>query len=144
MAERGTYLCATVGIIKAIIDEPTSPEFSRQACVKVQEIIHNMLSTAIQENVLIVVGTDGNHGKMAVELEALIKCGYTHAQALKALTSTAAKFLGLEAKVGSIKAGLKADLVAIQGNPLVDIYAISNIQSVYKDGKEIYWKTNHS
>ncbi|OGO62446.1 MAG: hypothetical protein A2032_03475 [Chloroflexi bacterium RBG_19FT_COMBO_49_13] len=81
---------------------------------------------------------------MAVELEALIKCGFTHAQAIKALTSAAAKFLGMEVQVGSIKAGLKADLVAVQGNPLVDIYAISNVQSVYKDGKEIYRKPGHS
>ncbi|HBG74808.1 MAG: hypothetical protein A2X25_07035 [Chloroflexi bacterium GWB2_49_20] len=138
MAKKGIYLCSTYGIIAAIIDEPSSPDFSREGCIKVAKIIHQMLIKAIQENVPIVVGTDGNHGKMAVELEALIKSGYSHSQAIKALTSQAARFLGLESQTGSIKKGFKADLVIIDGDPLSDIYAIENIKLVMKDGNIIF------
>ena len=102
MAQKRIYLCSTYGIIDAIINEPTSPDYSRQGCIQVAKTIYQMLSNAIRENVPIVVGTDGNHGKMAVELDALIKSGYTHTQAIKALTSEAARFLGLDKQIGSI------------------------------------------
>jgi imidazolonepropionase-like amidohydrolase len=138
MAKKGIYLCSTFGIIAAIINEPNSPDFSREGCRKVAKNIHQMLYTAIQENVPLVVGTDGNHGKMAVELEALINSGYSHSQAIKALTYDAALFLGLENQIGSIKKGLKADLVVIDGDPLKDIYAIENIRLVLRDGNIIF------
>ena len=138
MAKRGIYLCSTYGIIDAIINEPTSPDYSREGCIRVEKTIFQMLTKAIQENVLIVVGTDGNHGKMAVELDALIKSGYSHSQAIKALTSEAAEFLGMNEQIGSIKKGLKADLVAIDGDPLGDIYAIENIKLVMKNGNIIF------
>ncbi|HBG74809.1 MAG: hypothetical protein A2X25_07030 [Chloroflexi bacterium GWB2_49_20] len=134
MAKKGIFLCSTYGIIAAIIAEPTSPDYSREGCIKYIENIPRVLTKAIHENVPIVVGTDGNHGKMAIELEALIKSGYTHSQAIKSLTSQAARFLGLESQTGSIKKGFKADLVIIDGDPLNDIYAIENIKLVMKDG----------
>ncbi len=138
MAKKGIPLCSTYGIIAAIIQEPTSPEFSRQNCLKVARVIHKMLSNAIQENVSIVVGTDGNHGKMAVELEALIRAGYSHVQALKALTSVAARFLGLQDQLGMLKKGLKADLVVVDGDPFKNINAIENIKMVFKDGQAVF------
>lgn len=135
MAKKRIYLCSTYGIIKAIIDEPSSPEYSRQGCIKVQANIFDVLTNAIQENVPVVVGTDGNHGKLAVELEALIKSGYNASQALKSITSQAANLLGMTDQIGSIEAGYKADLVAIEGDPFNDIYAIENIKMVIREGK---------
>ncbi len=138
MAKKRIYLCSTCGIIDAIINEPTSPEFSRQGSIKVREVISRMLTNAIRENVPIVVGTDGNHGKMAIELDALIKAGYTNSKALKALTSVAAAFLGMSDQVGSIKKGLSADLVVIDGDPMTDIFAIEKIKAVIYKGNFIY------
>ncbi len=135
IAMKGIYLCSTYGIIKAIIDEPGSPGFSREGCIRVQAGIFRMLTEAVREHVPIVVGTDGNHGKMATELDALIKAGYSHAQAIKALTSEAAKFLGMSNRIGSIKVGMQADLVVVDGDPLKDILAINEVKAVIKDGK---------
>jgi imidazolonepropionase-like amidohydrolase len=137
MAQKGITLCSTYGIIDAIIKEPTSPDYSRNGCLRYIDNIPLVLSKAIQENVPIVVGTDGNHGKMAIELETLINSGYSHAQAISALTSAGARLLGIQDQVGSIKQGLKADLTVINGNPLDDIYAIENIKMVMKEGKII-------
>src|SRR4030067_1149124 len=139
-AKKGIYLCSTYGIIGALLNEPQSPDYSLDGCEKYTKVIDLMLTKAIRENVPIVVGTDGNHGKMAVELGALIKSGYSHSQAIKALTSEAAKLLGMKDQVGSIKEGLIADLVVIDGDPLKDIYAIENIMLVMKDGKYISQK----
>jgi len=134
MSKKGIYLCSTYGIINAIINEPTSPEYSREGCIKVEKTIFHMLTEAIKANVPIVVGTDGNHGKMAVELDALIKSGFSHSRAIRALTSEAAKLLGIEDQIGSIKKGLKADLVAIVGDPLKNIYVLENVKLVMKSG----------
>ncbi len=138
MAKKGITLCSTYGIIAAIIKEPTSPDYSRNGCLRYITNIPVVLSNAIQEGVPIVVGTDGNHGKMAIELDTLIRSGYSHFQALKALTSVAAGLLGLQDQVGTLKEGLKADLVAISGDPLKDIHAIENIKLVMRAGKIIY------
>ncbi|MGZ6346547.1 MAG: amidohydrolase family protein [Anaerolineales bacterium] len=138
MAKKGIPLCSTYGIIDAIIREPQSPEFSRQNCLKVAKTINKMLTNAIQENVSIVVGTDGNHGKMAIELDALIRAGYSHVQALKALTSIPARLLGLQDQVGTLKKGLKADLVVVDGDPFNNIHAIGNVKMVIKDGQVIF------
>jgi len=138
MTKKGIYLCSTYGIVGAILNEPQSPDYSLEGCEKYTQIIDLMLSKAIHENVRIVVGTDGNHGKMAIELDALIQSGYSHSQAIKALTSEAAKLLGLKDQIGSIREGLKADLVVVDGNPLKDIYAIENVRLVIKDGKYMF------
>jgi imidazolonepropionase-like amidohydrolase len=75
---------------------------------------------------------------MAAELNALIKSGYSPSQALKALTSEAAKLLGMKDKIGVIKQGLKADLVIIDGDPFKDIYAIEKIKAVIYEGNIVF------
>ena len=107
-------------------------------CEKYTKIIDLMLTKAIRERVPIVVGTDGNHGKMSVELDALIRSGYSHSQAIKSLTSEAAKLLGMNDQIGSIQEGFRADLAVILGNPLVDINAIGDVKMVIKDGKPVF------
>jgi imidazolonepropionase-like amidohydrolase len=60
--------------------------------------------------------------------------GMPAAQALKAGTSTAAELLALGDAVGAVKSGMLADIVAVAGNPLVDIKATSNVIFVMKEG----------
>jgi len=60
--------------------------------------------------------------------------GMTPAQALKAGTSAAAELLGLEDKVGTLKTGMLADVVAVAGDPMTNIKATSDVVFVMKDG----------
>ena len=48
---------------------------------------------------------------------------------------TTAKLLRIDDKLGSIEPGKVADIIAVQGNPLVDISVLQNIALVIKDGK---------
>jgi imidazolonepropionase-like amidohydrolase len=74
------------------------------------------------------------HGHGARELELMVEFGMNPAEALQSATSVAAKVLRLDDRVGSIKPGLFADLVLVDGNPTRAISAIRNVRLVMKGG----------
>ena len=69
------------------------------------------------------------------EMQYFVDGGMTPLEALRTATTMAAEILGWETRFGSIEVGKQADIVAIDGNPLVDITNISNIDTVVKSGK---------
>jgi imidazolonepropionase-like amidohydrolase len=72
------------------------------------------------------------------EMEAMVKVmRMTPAQALRAGTFNAAKAAGLGATLGEVKPGYKANLILLQGNPLLDISATRKISAVLLRGKMI-------
>lgn len=92
---------------------------------------------ALEAGVTICNGSDIGvfaHGEGARELELLVSHGLTPTQALVAATSTAAKVLHLDKKVGSVRPGLLADLIAVEGDPTTDIAATRKVTLVMKGG----------
>ncbi|RYU91113.1 amidohydrolase [Mucilaginibacter terrigena] len=85
----------------------------------------------------IVAGTDmGFPGfSVARELEIYVEAGLTLAQALKTGTITPAEVMGLDKQTGSIAAGKIADIIIIDGNPLINISNVRNVKVVIKGGK---------
>ncbi|HEX4610024.1 MAG TPA: amidohydrolase family protein, partial [Urbifossiella sp.] len=74
------------------------------------------MKAAIEAGVTIVNGSDVGvfaHGDAARELELLVEYGLSPVQALRAATSTGAKVLHLDAKLGAVRPGLAADLIAV-------------------------------
>jgi imidazolonepropionase-like amidohydrolase len=71
------------------------------------------------------------------ELELLVESGLSPLAAITAATGTAAAFLFRDQEIGTLRPGLKADLVVVRGNPDRDISAIRNVDRVMVDGKWI-------
>lgn len=93
--------------------------------------------SALEAGVTIVNGSDIGvfaHGDGAKELEMLVEYGMKPVQALKAATSVAASALHMGEKIGAVKAGMLADLVAVEGDPTADIKAIRKVKLVMKGG----------
>jgi imidazolonepropionase-like amidohydrolase len=92
-----------------------------------------------QPGLKIVMGTDagaGAHGRNADEIIARVRDGGQRPMdAIAGATSLAAEALGLADRIGAIAPGLEADLVAVSGDPLVDITALSRVVFVMKGGK---------
>lgn len=84
-------------------------------------------------------GTEGAfHGvALHAELEALAASGMAPAEVLVAATAGAARFLGQEDRFGRIAPGLAADLLLVDGNPLLRIGDTRRIVAVYRAGAEL-------
>jgi imidazolonepropionase-like amidohydrolase len=96
-----------------------------------------VLQMALAAGVTICNGADSGplaHGDNAREVEGLVANGLTPLQALRAATINDAKMLGMGERLGAVKAGYLADLVAVKGDPTKDISAISQVQLVMKGG----------
>jgi imidazolonepropionase-like amidohydrolase len=97
------------------------------------------LKKAIQAKVKIAMGSDAvftGFGENTRELGWFVKAGMTPEQALQTATTTGAEMLGMEKKLGAIAPGFYADIVAVQGDPLLDIQVVINqVKWVMKNGK---------
>jgi len=77
------------------------------------------------------------HGTQARELELMVQYGMSPADVLRADLLNGAHLLGWAGQIGELKAGLYADIIAVDGNPLDDISALAKVGFVMKGG-EVY------
>ena len=87
--------------------------------------------------VTIVYGTDAgvySHGLNTNQFKYMVEWGMTPMEAIKAATSVAAHYMGWDDRIGSIKPGYFADIVAVEGDPLSDITILEQVDTVVKGG----------
>lgn len=75
------------------------------------------------------------------ELKLLVESGFTPLEALRAATLNPAVFFGLSDSFGTVETGKIADLVLLEGNPLVDMRNTKRVVSVFSEGKLLDRKT---
>jgi imidazolonepropionase-like amidohydrolase len=90
---------------------------------------------------LLIAGLDptGNGGVVAGfgdlrEVELLVEAGFTPVEAIRIASLNGAKFLGEDARIGSVAVGKQADLMVVKGNPAANITDIEKVEIVFKDG----------
>jgi len=138
MKEHGIALCPTLAAGDAVAryqgwngrePAPTAVELGRSS-----------FKAARAAGVTIIAGGDVGvfaHGENVRELELMQDAGMPAREVLMAVTSVNARVFHIDDRVGAIRAGLIADLVAVRGDPSTDIYALRQIRMVMKGGKVV-------
>jgi len=143
MKTRGTYLVPTVYIGDWFIENYKALGLPENALANVRQTAparRENLARAIREGVKIALGSDSGtfpHGLNARELVAMVRLGMAPLQAIQAATVNAADLLGWSDRVGSLEPGKWADLIAVDGDPLVNVETLEHVAFVMKGGKVV-------
>jgi imidazolonepropionase-like amidohydrolase len=138
----GAYYVPTLSTVNGYLERIAADPNAYSPAVRAKidwriRITGESLRKAVPKGVKIAFGTDAGvskHGRNGEEFELMVKHGMTPAQALEAATVNAADLLGLSADVGTLEAGKRADLIAVDGDPLRDVTILERVPFVMKDG----------
>jgi imidazolonepropionase-like amidohydrolase len=142
MAQMGTFFVPTVDIVNDLAE--AGGDYDEAALQRrgqmMQPILRGAIGRARSLGVKIVAGSDTGYGPRSVttlarEIVMLTDCGLSPLEALRAATTVNAELLRLEKQVGAVEAGLEADLVVVDGNPLENVRALLDPVLVISNGR---------
>lgn len=141
MRANGTVLVPTLMAGEAVLraaDAGLMPPYIAEKSRAAATAMRNAIRIAKANGVTIALGTDagvGKHGENAHEFTLMVEWGgLTPMEAIVAGTSSAARVLGWEDRVGTLAAGKWADVVAVPGDPIRDVRALERASFVMKGG----------
>lgn len=148
MKERGTFLVPTAWVNTGNLDVSGMPPEVQTKGRQIAAQARVALALAVREGVRIAYGTDAGaggfpHGGNACDFPVLVQAGLSPLEALRTATLGAADLLGV-ADRGALEAGLLADVVAVEGDPLADPKALAAVRFVMKDGEVYRWGDLHA
>ncbi len=142
--ERATVPADVLASLTAMPKDALPAEFSAfmQLLAKTREARCDNVRRVSAAGVRILAGADAQLGvfpgsSLHREFDALVRCGVSPYHALQAATSSAARFVTGqdEPEFGILRAGRRADLILVDGNPLIEPAALHAVALVIKDGR---------
>jgi imidazolonepropionase-like amidohydrolase len=141
MKARGTWYVPTIMAGEWVAEQAAVdgyfPDVVRPKAAAIGPQIQATFARAYAAGVPIAFGTDSGvspHGENAREFSLMVAGGMPAMEAIQSATGVAAVFLGIEDRVGLVKAGLLADLIAVAGDPLADVSVLEDVRFVMKEG----------
>ena len=119
---------------------PTLFSFKKTVDASLYEKLCAHLAGAVRDGLPLAFGTDAGvirHGNNAKEFLELAALGLKPIDAIRTATTQAAAAVGLANQIGILKSGARADIIAVEGNPLDDLNALQKVTFVMKAGKPI-------
>ena len=142
MLERGIWLVPTLvaprGVLAAAAAGVSLPDAAVRKAAEVCEAHADSFRRAVAAGVKVAMGTDSGvtpHGRNLAELELMAKGGMEPAAVLQATTASAAALMGLEAELGTLEPGKRADVVAVDGDPFELATLPDRVAAVWQDGR---------
>ena len=133
MVEHGTFWCPTLSVyIPELAEDDT--EQRRRIVAGHRKVFQKAMSMGVK----IAFGTDVGayeHGTSAREFVRMVEYGMQPIEAIRSATVRASELLRMEREIGTIEPGKFADVIAVEGNPLDDIAALSQVAFVMKAGQ---------
>jgi imidazolonepropionase-like amidohydrolase len=137
MAEKGIYWCPTLFVNEFVAEGRA--KLGSPINLYFQQSIQATFRKAIKMGVKLAYGTDiGGYDwnlPEAKDFTYFVEWGLSPEQAIQTATTTAAELLGMQGKIGEIKEGSFADIIAMKKDPTKDIRVLQNVDWVMKDGK---------
>jgi imidazolonepropionase-like amidohydrolase len=137
MKEKGIAFCPTLAAGDAVAQYKGWKKGEQPEPDRIQTK-RKSFAAALASGVTICMGGDVGvfaHGDNAREMEMMVAYGMKPLDVLRSATAVNAKVFGIGDKVGSIHTGLLADLVAVEGDPTINITMVRRVKMVMKDGK---------
>ena len=141
MKQYGTYLVPTIIAGKSTADSAKIQGYYSAIvtpkALATGPLIQATFAKAYKAGVKIAFGTDAGvfaHGKNWKEFVYMTEAGMPILECIKAATVSAADLLGISSTLGTIEKGKLADIIAVDGDPTKDVYAMGKVKFVMKDG----------
>ncbi len=139
MAENDIFWCPTLGAGEAVSSyggwrKGVDPDPARITAKQ------EAFTLALAAGTPMCMGSDVgvfDHGDSAWEMELMVEYGMDALAVLQSATSSNARMLGMEDSIGSIAPGMIADLIAVEGNPVVDISVLRSPTFVMQGGERV-------
>jgi imidazolonepropionase-like amidohydrolase len=119
---------------------PTLFSLKKNVDASLYEKLRAHLAASVRDGLPLAFGTDAGvirHGNNAKEFAELAALGLKPIEAIRTATTQAAAAVGLANQIGVLKSGTRADIIAVEGNPLDNLTALQKVTFVMKAGQPI-------